>query len=324
LAHQILVDKDQADATGGGGRTEDLFGSCSLLVAWLRPDLATNVLSGIWNRNVGSLRPELLERLAQAARRHGAPDLAVTILEQLATRTDELGIRATHMLAGTLRDRGQRGDRDRARVLYSKILEIDGISEEQRVRSACGMAENLSLQGQHEGGISLLRSALTTTKRPDLAGLVHHRLATIMYYHADDVPGLSHSEAAIGSLKGNYRGPLTARYLDTHARLLSRLDRTVEAIHFLMIAIEIKRALGDRRGLQMGLLLLSSLRDEAGLPDPVAPAMEALSLASQSNDDAGAYFSHKRLAVLFRRDRLRAQEHREAASKIEATLDQGG
>jgi hypothetical protein len=89
----------------------------------------------------------------------------------------------------------------------------------------------------------------------------------------------------------------------------------------LQCSLAIKRALGDRLGLQKGLLQLSLIRQNGGAADAAAPAREALQLAERSGDLVGQRFLHRRLASLLSGDPEARAHHLERVRQLTELLD---
>jgi tetratricopeptide (TPR) repeat protein len=278
--------------------------ACALLVAWGRPDAVDRLLDSTWQ----ALGAQALTAddgtltIAVAVRRHGSPALAERLFAALAGSATAVALRAKHELAGVLRDRGAPGDRERAARLYAEVLATPNLTREQRIRSLCGTAENLMWLRRYDDARASLREALDGASDPVSRAMVLHRLATVCLHQGAHDEALAAIEEAVQLLGTDRQGPFAARCLDIYARVLASFERQVEAARALEQSLAIKRALGDRLGLQKGLLQLSQLREHAGAPDAATPALDALRLAERSNDVLGQQFIHRRLAVLLRQD----------------------
>lgn len=306
-----------------------VIGSCALAVSWGRADAADFLLGRAWESLGGRqiVADGRTFAVASAVRRHGSPALAEKLFERLAASPTPFSVRCKHELAGVLRDRGTGDDRERSARLYAEILAEPGLPLEQRVRSLCGAAENQMWLENFEDAHRLLGEALAlTTEGADadrLRAIIQHRLATVHLHEGTHDEGLAAAREALRLLKEHRHGPFAARCLDIYSRLLTGAGDMEGALAHLDQSLSIKRTLGDRLGLQKGLLQLSLLRQRVGSADAAAPAFEALELAERGGDLLGRIFIHRRLAVLFRHDpdkhafhQGRVRELSESARKV--------
>lgn len=280
--------------------------TCVLLVSWGRPDAVGDVILRVWEgmRNRSFASEDQTVVIASAIRRHGSPQLAEQLFQSLAGSHTPLALRAKHEFAGVLRDRGLGDDRVRAARLYAEILAEPNLATEQRIRSLCGAAENQVWLENFAEARTLLELGLTLAVGDYAAfrGEVYHRLSMAYLHEGAHAEALQAAHQVVELFHGRYQGAFAARCLDTYARALTPFGRYAEAEIALVRALDIKRALGDRLGLQKGLLQLSLLREKMCHPDAAAPAWEALQLAERSDDFLGQKYLHRRLASLRRDD----------------------
>jgi tetratricopeptide (TPR) repeat protein len=279
----------------GAAPLDQVFGAARALSTWGLPLEAGRLLqsaAALWD---GTQR----EQLAFDARRFAPVDVAIQLLESCAN-ADGASPQALHQLAGALRDRAATGDRARAEQLYVRVLALEPSSAEQRVRTLCGRAENLGKDGNIDEALKILCAARELASSDGSVALVEHRLAWLHLERGDASSALVHSNAALARLPATGTGELAQRALDTHARVLLKLDRGIEALAPAEESVRLKRRRGDRRGLQMGLQLLSALRQRADRGDAVEPALEALRLAERAGDVVGRGVLHRRLRNLLR------------------------
>jgi tetratricopeptide (TPR) repeat protein len=302
--------------------------SCRILVSWGRPDAVDDLINLIW-RARGQNPFNADERslaIASAVRRHGSPALAEKLFSLLATSKSLHAQRAGHELAGILRDRGVGDDRERAARLYAEMLADDKLSLEQRVRSLCGAAENQAWLENFETASDLLQEALALVPQaqPRLRAIVLHRLATVCIHEGAGQEALEAASEAVKLLGGRYQGAFAARCLDLYSLALFRHGDYKEAETALDISLKIKRATGDRLGLQKGLLQLSLIREKLGLAEAATPALEALRLAEHSKDLLGQRFLHRRLATLFRNNDAKQAHHLNRVEELTQMLERKG
>lgn len=318
-AYRCIDDPQDLFRFHSGDPQPDVFAISVLLVNWGYPHRVDAVLSGYWSavqdQKIGSTSDALA--VATAVRKHGSAELALQIFERLGQQHPRIATRARHEMAGILRDRGRGEDRKCAEQIYNSILSQSGLDSEQRVRSCAGAAENFYLQHRYDEATTLLEDALSKTDEPRLQAILYHRLAATRSFAGDYERAMEWSTRAIDYFDNTYSGGFASRCLDTHARLLSHLDRHEEALDYLMKSLEIKRAFGDRRGLQIGLLFLSTLQSYSGIGHAESSALEALNLAQRSNDIAGQIHAHKRLAVLKRENKAEQKKHRLKIKELE-------
>lgn len=300
--------------------------ACLLLVSWGHPE-AVDWLAGLaWEALGGRtlVADDQTIAVASAVRKHGSPRLAEAFFASLASHATPMALRAKHELAGVLRDRGTGDDRQRAAILYDEILADPTLSLEQRVRTLCGAAENLLWLEDFDEARNLLREALVLSSyhQPKLRAMALHRLATTCLHQGAYDEALEASTEAVRLLEGRFQGGFASRCLDIHSRSLTAFGRYDEAEDHLIRSLEIKRATGDRLGLQKGLLQLCLLRERKGSADATAPAMEALELAVRSNDLLGQRFIHQRLATIHRRDPEARAYHLGQIRKLSEQLEE--
>ena len=305
---------------GYGPALSVLWIACRILVRWRRPDLVTDLISqhgyGIAAEATRDLAAAL--EFGQGLRTHGDPESAIRffkeVLQPLRGREANPLLQA---LAGTLRDRGQRGDRESAKELYATLLAQDDLEPELRLHAACGAAENLSLMGRPEEAIELLERLRTDNREvaPRLRAVVEHRLAATLIHAGRREEALTRAAAAVELLEDRLQGSFAARALDTYARCLQTAGLEGDARRTAEQSLSIKRALGDRRGIQISLGLLSTMLQ---ISDPVAArsaATEAWDLAVASGDSVGERVLRRRLETLDRLERehrSQSTEHSEA------------
>ena len=311
------------------GDLDSVVGSCALAVSWGRADAADFLLGRVWE-SLGERRLVADERtlsVASAVRRHGSPALAEKLFERLAGSGSSLSLRCKHELAGVLRDRGTGDDRARATRLYAELLAEPQLPLEQRVRSLSGAAENQMWLENFIEARGLLGEALRLTgagtDSDRLRAIILHRLATVHLHEGTHEEGLAAIEEAMRLLKGPHRGAFAARCLDIYARLLTTVGDYKSAATHLDHSLNIKRALGDRLGLQKGLQQLSLLRQTMKAGDAAGPAFEALELAERSGDLLGQIFLHRRLAVLFRQDPDKKSYHQGRVLELSELVKKG-
>ena len=135
--------------------------------------------------------------------------------------------------------------------------------------------------------------------------IVLHRLAAAYYHLGESDNALEYSTRAI-SIK-TIGGKLGSRIFETHSRILSSLNN-YDSIKFAEKSLEIKKALGDRRGIQMSLLNLSQICQYVDADLSSSYAEEAYKLAELVNDYSGQLFALKRLKTLHRKDCEKKQQ----------------
>ena len=323
-AHRVCEADPHPGALFAGVPAPALLQVCAVLVSWGRPEQ----VDGLVRAHLASAVPQTPEERRQAfevacaVRRHGTPALAAQLFQALATPETALGIRALHQWAGVLRDRGQPGDTDVAADLYEQILASDALSPTQRVWSLCGTAENHYRQRDYPACHAALDQAAAAAARLPvrLQALVAHRRAAALVHEGDEVRALEASERAVALLGTTATGAFASRAYNTHAACLYRRERSAEAIPWLEASLAIKRALGDRLGLQKGLLLLATVAAPGSPQRASAAATEVLQLAEATGDLQGQLHAHRRLRSLSRGDPDRRAWHRSEVARLEALL----
>jgi hypothetical protein len=283
-----------------------LWKACACLVRWRRPDVVASLALQFGNEASLPGDPELEFEIGSGIRRHGTPKSAADFFETAVTRAEGTNsYRLQQQLAGVLRDRGGPGDRERAEQLYSGLLKQDDLGDELRLHTTCGAAENLYLMDRVPEAIRLLEKTLVSSSHeaPRLKALVEHRLAVAKSRAGLHAEALELSRSAIASLEGRLQGSFASRVLDSHARFLATAGLESEARATLQSSISIKRASGDRRGLQISFLFLSALLQREEPAAARVAATEALELADAAGDTLGAETARRRLQVLDRHDR---------------------
>lgn len=267
------------------------------LVTWGRPDQVTILLDSCDTKQFSDVDALTLARIARS---NGSPDAAARLLLAVSESTNALATRAKHEYAGVLRDKGDRPSRKRAEEVYAQILARPDLAFEQRIRSLCGLAENHVNLGNHQEAKGLLEEAesLSSTATPDLQAMVHHRWAFAHLMKGETDLAHARSQAAIQLLPKPHASALASRVLDVASRIHERMGHMTEADAARSESLRIKRARGDRLGLQKGLLGLSILRQHQGTGSAMEPAEQALELATAAEDLLGQSYAWKRLAIL--------------------------
>ena len=128
--------------------------------------------------------------------------------------------------------------------------------------------------------------------------MVHHRWASAHLSKGETELANGRSQAAIQLIPKPHASALASRVLDVASRIHERMGHMAEAVATLSESLQIKRARGDRLGLQKGLLGLSNLRQHHGMGNAFEPAEQALDLATAAVDLQGQFYAWKRLARL--------------------------
>ena len=326
FAHYVCEEPDKLKSLSSKSSPEDQLQLCSVLISWGRPDAVDLLVREIIaNHAKGAMvADELTLNIASAVRSHGSPQLAAELFSQICSTETPKGIQAMHQWAGVLRDRKQAGDQDAAAELYMEILALQDLSPEQILRTSCGAAENeywrRQFQACHE---HLDRAEQAASNLPArLQAMVQHRRAAAFLFEADEIRALAASELAVKLLGKVKTGAFAARCFNTHAECLHKADQTGDAEKWLRISLKIKRALGDRLGLQKGLILLADLLEKTHHAEAIAAADEALQLAVSTNDLFGQRIAHYRLRRLVRGDSDAQAFHMARIQDIENQLNQ--
>lgn len=284
--------------------TASLWKACAYLVRWRRPDLVAALATQFGTESALLRDPDLELEIGKGIRRHGTPQAAADFFEAAIERVEnEDSARLQQQLAGVLRDRGGPGDRERAEGLYAALLARDDLNPEFRLHATCGAAENLYLMNRIPEAMTILEKARADARSelPRLRALVEHRLADAKARAGLHLEALALTRSAIAILEGRLQGSFASRLLDSHARFLATAGLEDEAQEALARSISIKRAIGDRRGLQISLIFLSALLQREDTVGARAATDEALELAEAAGDALGSGIARRRLQVLDRR-----------------------
>jgi hypothetical protein len=295
-------------------------GASLLLMSWGRPDCVRLLLERL--QPTPGTDDQLLLELAGIARRSGDFGTAARLFGLVGNSSDGLVVRARHELAGVLRDQGTAHSRREAARLYEELLVRGDMLPEQRVRSLCGAAENLTWLGRTDEAARLLEEAsgLVAGEEPILQALVHHRCGFLALHGGRPDVAVEACLEAVGILSKPWSGPFASRVLDTLALALQGCGRDPEAEAILAESLAIKRSIGDRLGLQKGLWQLSTLLQHVGRGDADIPALEALRLAEAAGDLQGQAFAHRRLTVIYRRGDPRRDDHHWRLAELSVSI----
>ena len=251
--------------------------------------------------------------LISLIRSHCDPHLSVDLLKEIAKSTSINSIKAKHQLAGIYRDSRESHYVENAIEIYKEILSSEALDPEQRVWSTCGLAESYYILNSNQA-INVLLPLLSELEHNEYHRcIVLHRLAAAYYHLGESDKALEYSNIAI-SLK-SIGGKLGSRIFDTHSRILSSLNNK-DSIKFAEKSLQIKKALGDRRGIQMSLLNLSQICQYLDSDLSSSYAEEAYKLAELVNDISGKLFALKRLKTLHRKDSEKKEQIQLKIDKI--------
>ena len=297
--------------------SKNLIFACTHLINWGYPEVVDRMMTKYFDSiNHTDISSDELLALGVAVRNHGSASLAYKIFKQISEVSEKLRTRAKHEMAGILRDRGENNDYAQASEIYTSVLKETNLECEQYVRSACGAAENLYLNNHYDQAITLLEEALKKTDTQRLRAIVHHRTASAHSQYGEYKKAYFNSQKAIDYFNEKFSGSFASRCLDTHSRILIRFSMYEEAIHYATLSLKIKRALGNRRGLQMSLLFISNMIESTDIEKANKLAMEALNLAIKSNDIKGQLFAHRHLLVINNDNKEIVQTHQEQINRL--------
>jgi hypothetical protein len=243
--------------------------------------------------------------LISLIRSHCDPELSIELLKKISKSTSTNSIKAKHQLAGIYRDSRENHKVENAIEIYKEILSSESLDTEQKVWSTCGLAESYYILNSNQA-INVLLPLLSELSNNEYHRcIVLHRLAAAYYHLGESDNALEYSTRAI-SIK-TIGGKLGSRIFETHSRILSSLNN-YDSIKFAEKSLEIKKALGDRRGIQMSLLNLSQICQYVDADLSSSYAEEAYKLAELVNDYSGQLFALKRLKTLHRKDSEKKQQ----------------
>lgn len=323
VAHCACTAPERLARLTEGQDPNDPLKLCAVLISWGRPDAVDALVRAFRSPHDVTATVQNL-RIASAVRTHGSPELAAELFSALASPHTAHGIQAMHQWAGVLRDRKNAGDQEAAAALYEQILTLHDLAPAQLVRTCCGAAENAYEQHKFDACHRYLDRAETAASQLGTRqqALVHHRRAAARAFEGDEVRALEASQQAVTLLGPNATGAFASRCFNTHAECLHRSGDGEAARHWLEKSLRIKRALGDRLGLQTGLLLMATLRARSHPDDAIAAAEEALRLARAAHDTFGELAAHYRLKRLTRKNPDRRAAHIQRIHDIETQLNQ--
>ncbi len=243
--------------------------------------------------------------LISLIRSHCDPKLSVDLLKEISKSKSINSIKAKHQLAGIYRDSREIHSVENAIEIYKEILSSEALDPEQKVWSTCGLAESYYILNSNQA-INVLLPLLSELEHNEYHRcIVLHRLAAAYYHLGESENALEYSNKAI-SIK-SIGGKLGSRIFDTHSRILSSLNNN-DSIKFAEKSLQIKKALGDRRGIQMSLLNLSQICQYVDSDLSASYAEEAYNLAELVNDVSGQLFALKRLKTLLRKDNEKKEQ----------------
>ncbi len=271
-----------------------------ILVDFKRPDAFKFFVPNIKNLIKDSKDYEKVNLdLISLIRSHCDPQLSVELLKEISKSKSINSIKAKHQLAGIYRDSREIHKVENAIEIYKEILSSEALDPEQKIWSTCGLAESYYILNSNQA-INVLLPLLSELKHNEYQRcIVLHRLAAAYYHLGESDNALEYSNKAI-SIK-SIGGKLGSRIFDTHSRILSSLNNK-DSIKFAEKSLQIKKALGDRRGIQMSLLNLSQICQYVDSDLSAGYAEEAYKLAALVNDISGQLFALKRLKSLHRKD----------------------
>lgn len=235
-------------------------------------------------------------------RSHSDPKLALELLYIVANSKSKSAIKAKHQIAGILRDSGEQNSLMESIKIYNEILKLEDIDTSQLIWSTCGLAESYYVLGNLKS-IDVLEELLTKLDEnlnEKHKIIVYHRLASAYYNFGKIDLAIEFSDRILKS-KLEIGGALGARIFETHSRILYKLNNN-EAIEFAIKALKVKRLIGDRRGIQISLLNISTIIENNDPIEANKMATEALELAKSTNDLKGQLLALKRLKTLNRKN----------------------
>lgn len=271
-----------------------------ILVNFNRPDKFASFLPAIERLLKDRLTPpeDVHIDLISLIRSHCDPQLAITYLEEISRSTTEVRIKAKHQLAGILRDSGEPDKLDRATGIYLEILNERYLEIEQRVWTTCGLAESFYLLNKREA-VTILLEILDRKEIKEntyLRCIVLHRIAAAFYHFGESDEALHYSDWLIRE-SNDIGGKLGSRIYNTHSRILAGRN-SPDSLLYAEKSLKIKKALGDRRGIQISLLNMSQILQYSNPERSISCATEALELAKLIHDEKGQLLALRRLKTL--------------------------
>jgi hypothetical protein len=181
-------------------------------------------------------------------------------------------------------------------VLYDKVLKARDVSQEQRVRSLLGKAEALEKLRPEDGQVrieatSMIEDALRMARelgRTELIAECLHRSAFLSDRMGNCRAAITTCYEALVDTPAGRNDRLRVRVLNTLANALRREGKFAEAVRYHSEEIELKRRLGDRLGLQKGLVSCALVLRANNQPAEARKfAIEACELAACFGDTLG-------------------------------------
>jgi len=271
-----------------------------ILVRFKRPDAFKVFVPFIENLVKDSKSYENIDlELISLIRSHCDPQLSINLLKEISHSSSKNAIKAKHQLAGVFRDSREQIKVENAIEIYGEILSNETIDPEQKVWSTCGLAESYYILNDDRSTDILQRLLGEIEKNQYFRLIILHRLAAAYYHLGDPNKAIGYSNQAIE--RKDIGGKLGSRIYDTHSRILSSLNNN-DSIKFAEKSLEIKKAMGDRRGIQISLLNLSQICQYMDSDLSIKYAENAYELAKLVNDNSGQLFALRRLKTLNRKN----------------------
>ena len=280
----------------------------ALFADWRQPRDAERLVEQ-WAASRSARAPEVTE-LVPHVRRYCSGPFTIAWLRSLVDR-GEASPSLLHQLAGVMRDSEVSEDLREALSLYGKVLGTNGISDEQRVRSLLGRAEALAKLHANDGQVQLEASGLIeealrlarAVGRTALVAECLHRAAFLSDRMKDARTAIAKCHEALAYTPPGSNDRLRVRVLNTLALALRREGQFGEAVMHHREEIELKRRLGDRLGLQKGLVSFAlSLRASNQPAAARKCAIEACELAECFGDISGLRMAVGQLRKLLEPD----------------------